>query len=268
MDETERQKRLAVTLTVFTEDEELMVFLTRDGDGLISYIEDKLGYAIVSQVAGKHIQANRPHYHICIIYEHMYSWVKTYKALNTKIRSLILPFIQERNMVQEWEHQIKSLKITTCYEGNQLKNGKKYNEDFIRYPLKEYTDDSQIPYQLCRFIHPEKLKILRHTANLQWIETLKRKETETKYKQEQNNKQVKMFQYVVQHLVSNGVQKFEDRDIASIHNLIKKTIIYIIRYLKQEQKNIRLYSIKDLAITILYFHDFIKAEDIVRLINI
>lgn len=276
---SETRQRVGITLTIFTEDEKYMEYITNPLNSLIDYIGKRLNYKTLNFITGKHIKSNRPHFHICINYQHLDENTKKYKILNQKIQHLIKEYaIIEQDVYNQLPIDpnsiLKAIKVSTIYEDEvKIKKGKtvKYDKHFIKYALKEYENIENINLELNKNnnLTIEEMEEYRDLANNQWKQIYKTQLSELEYQKKQKETRQRLFEYLALELKTSGFEKLENYNYHGLNNIIKFTILKIIIFKKQEnEKTIRLYSLKDIAITFLYYHEYITAKDIVGLINI
>ena len=118
--------KVIVTYTTFTEDSDVMEYITND---YIYQVAKQLNYKVIKATSGKHIDANRPHYHTHVCYD--CSGAKMYKTLNEKIGRLFMDLLYPSEDVGIKFKEIEK-KISFIYEGQQKKHKKNkytiYNE--------------------------------------------------------------------------------------------------------------------------------------------
>lgn len=107
--------KVLVTYTTFTEDRDVMEYITKD---YIYQVASKLNYNVIKATSGKHIDATRPHYHTHVCYD--CSGSKTYKTLNEKIGRLFADLVYPSENVGKQFKEIEK-KISFIYEGEQKK---------------------------------------------------------------------------------------------------------------------------------------------------
>ena len=125
--------KVIVTYTTFTEDSDVMEYITND---YIYQVAKQLNYKVIKATSGKHIDANRPHYHTHVCYD--CSGAKMYKTLNEKIGRLFMDLLYPSEDVGIKFKEIEK-KISFIYEGQQKKHKKKiilYDESSMSTVLR------------------------------------------------------------------------------------------------------------------------------------
>ena len=250
-------KKVLITFTLFTEDGDYMDWFVNT---YISQVAGYLKYELLKQTTGKHIDCNRPHFHVCCLYQT--NGAKIIKYLSEKI----LRF----NDIYYWhpdvatEHNRIDKKITFIYEGQQKKFKKKvklYDESGLQYPFKEYDNFGQIPVDLCSGFDELELEQMRKCANIEWLNLKRIQSQQLAQEIEKKNMEIKMNDYLKEKL-----QHIE----GDFRYLVKETITALLQFKKQEttSTSFRVMGLKDQAISYLYFNGKISEIEIIQYLDI
>ena len=251
--------KLNLTLTIFSIDKELITFMATE---YIKQLTKILGYKVLSQTAGKHIDASKEHYHIMYNIETQDG--KIYKGLNqTLIRNHIKLTYPTKYIADKFQQT--EMKISFIHQGEQKKYKntlRTYGETFMRYAFKEYTHFKQIEKELQYNISDEILESYRKQAHQEWLIVKEKRE-----QQSINEIQAKDDHLRLKEFLEKELKSYEDE---SPERLITKAMEGIWKYKTQmyrlgQIKTLRVSSVEDQAISYLVFNGYINTSDIVSL---
>lgn len=242
--------KVLITFTLFTED---LDYIQHYVNIIIVDYAKNLNYQIMKFTTGKHLDANRPHYHICVLMDT--NGNKKYKILNEKIKRTNI------TLYKNAPHPLPDEKISFMYEGEtQTYKGKakKYDETALQYPFKEYKTYSDIPIVWCYGFSGEELEMMRKCANIEW-NAKKRYENQQELKEKEKKTELEtMNEFIEKHLKETTTLGSE------IVVLLPETIKAILLYKKlNKSTSIRLSSLKDTAVSYLYYNNRITEQDII-----
>lgn len=249
MEQEKSNIRVAITYTIFTEDEDYVNWFSLD---YTVQVGKHLNYGLLKRTVGKHVDAARTHYHICCIYE-LLEGSKFYKVLNEKI----LRFNEIQNLPGNYNDVEK--KISFIYEGQQKKTKKgvkMYDESSLQYPFKEYEKDHEVFYHahLHTGFTDEELRTMRKCANIEWQNVLRKREQQEQMRINKQAAEEKEEAYIKENIKEiNGSYEF----------MLRETIKHILQYSKAHDQNIRTNTLKDKAINYLYKNNKITTDQII-----
>ena len=253
-------KDCMITLTIFSEDEGLITYMATK---YMYDICEMIGYKVKHITAGKHVEANRPHWHI--MYAVNVDKGKLYKTLNqTLIRKgeeLTFPTKHVADKFRDSE-----IKISFVYDGQEKKKGKKvivYGKSYMRYPFKEYNNFDRIELDLQHGFSDEELEVLRKQAHQEWLVVKEKQQREIAQQIAEKDEYLELGKYLDDALCvhKNSVSSVE---------LIRRCMVSIwafkkAQYSKGKCRSIRVGSVQDQAISWLVFNNYISEDEIVSM---
>lgn len=246
--------KLILTITTYTEDYDLMNYISND---YVDQIAKILKYNIIKATCGKHVDASRTHYHNMVCYD--ISGAKVYKTLNEKINRLFTDLTYPTEDLGRI-FQSTEKKISFIYEGEQKKFKKDirlYDESAMCYPFKEYKENKEIPYDLQRGYQCEELKEMRKIANVSWCDVLRKRAKQQAMDIEKKEQENNMTEFLK--------SKMEHKE-GDVNDLVKFVKHQIWKFKKEQYKkgaisSVRVGAIKDQAISFLVFEEYINIEE-------
>jgi len=244
----------------------------------------QLNYTLIKYVGGFHQEhCARPHYHVMCVADSndeenqkricpRTKKVKKYiyKDLGRTIHNLKESYscdaMKTHKQVLDRMMSIK-INISSIWEGETKKYKRatiRYDESVLGYPLKEYTQKTQINQKFCRGLHMEELEILRKVANIKW-QSVKREinrqlEQEIQDKDEYTNMKIS----VIDHLKEWDITSNTNYE-AKVGNAMTALWKYKIKQNKAGKcKSVRVASVQDQAISILAFEGYLQPNEIVQ----
>lgn len=252
--------KVIVTYTTFTEDSDVMEYITND---YIYQVAKQLNYKVIKATSGKHIDANRPHYHTHVCYD--CSGAKMYKTLNEKIGRLFMDLLYPSEDVGIKFKEIEK-KISFIYEGQQKKHKKKiilYDESSMCYCFKEYKKNSDIPFEYQTGYSIEEINEMRKIANIYWCEVLRKRNQQKQLDMDKKDEETNLRTYLGEQMIYKK---------GDVNDLVKHIKHSILKYRKKQYKkgtivSIRGSALKDQATSFLYFNDYITEEEYDEMYN-
>lgn len=250
--------KVLITTTAFTEDDYLIEYL---GTTWINTVATNLGYSIIKQTIGSHKDAARPHIHMMTAMD--VSGGRVYKALNDKINKMKISLFLFPSKQLSDDYVKLEKKISFIYEGEQKTHKKNiilYNESAMGYPFKEYTDNKSIAYSLQVGFTDMELHEMRKVANIGWLEVKRKQEKHNAEEMAKKENEKGMECYLKENIKPEQDTKA----------LIRQTMKYIWKWKKKAYKkgtcsSVRVASVKDNAISFLYFNGYITEDEIIDL---
>ena len=253
-------KKCMITLTIFSEDEELVTYMATK---YMYDISEMLGYKVCYITAGKHIEANRPHWHI--MYDVNVYKGKVYKTLNqTLIRKgeeLKFPHKDVADKFRDTE-----MKISFVYDGQEKKHKKKvivYGKSYMRYPFKEYNSFDKVPLSLQYGFKVEELEVLRKQAHQEWLIVKEKQQRAIAQEIAEKDEYLELGKFLDDNLMGH-------KNSSSSVELIRRCMVSIWAFKKAQHgkgrcKTIRVGSVQDQAISWLVFNNYISEDEIVSM---
>lgn len=250
--------KVLITTTAFTEDPQLIEYL---GTNWIKTISTYLGYTIIKQTLGGHAEANEKHIHIMTVMDT--NEAKIYKTLNKKITDIDIDKLSFPTKAVADDYIKLRKKISFIYEGEQKKHRKKiilYDESSMGYPFKEYTQNHRIQYYLQIGFTDTELHEMRKVANISWLDVKRKKNKHDAEEMAKKENEKNMTDYLKEHITPGYETK----------TLIRQTMKHIWIWKKQAHlkgacNSVRVASVKDWAISFLYFNNYITEDEIIDL---
>lgn len=232
--------KLLTNFTIFSEE-----LITKT---FIEIMSKELNIELIKMIKGVHRDAPRVHQHVMCIWEDP----KPIKFLNQKVSKI-------KNKYEEF----KDIDIRTAftYEDNKFRSNQKnkYDEDVLKYALKEYTDNLQMIDSVEYVGYTEsEIHDLRKEANKIWEQV---KEKKTKEKESKNNIG-EMYQYVDLQIIKDGWTY----SYPSFQEKKRKILKYILVFKKKSKDKIFTNQLKDLIINYLFSRDVITEYEIMECI--
>ena len=231
-----------------------------------------LGYKLIKATTGKHIVANRPHYHTMIVGEFEPNQVyevdtpfgkkkvmkkKVYKTLNKSISQII------KTLGYTYD-----VKVSFKYSNGIGKNDIEYDETALQYPFKEYTEFSKVPLSLQVGYSVEELKSMWKLAKTEWERKLARDRVKEQREKNENDKKLQFKEYLISKVGNDGTCSNALFRTESYEFKIKTVIRHSLIYYKENGIKFRFNSLKDEAINFLYHHNFLTEAEIINKIYI
>lgn len=245
------QERVAITFTLFSDSEFQLHSFVED---YLPQIAEQLSYKILSYTSGMHVQSPRAHFHVCSIFS-MEKNSKKYKVLNEKIRRICKSIFAASGDESALGYDIQ---ISYLYEHEtKIKHGKKirFDENFVQYAFKEYEKDEQINLAFQYGYTEEQLYAFRLAANQIWKNIMRQRQQEEDKKELEQKQEANLEVFLDENLEKYDSMEFRD--------LVRVTILHIVRFKKQEHQKIRHAALKDIAFNYLLFNNRIDEQDIV-----
>lgn len=252
-------KNCMITLTIFSEDPELITYMATH---YVCKMCKMLGYKVKNVSTGKHIEANRPHWHIMFNINTQKG--KVYKTLNqTLIRKHSELEFNRKELADKFRDT--EIKISFIYEGQEKKHKKKvfvYGKSYMRYVFKEYNTYDKIEEDLQYGFTKEELEVLRKQAYQEWLITKDKQQREIEQAIADKDEFIELTSYLESEL---SIYKAETTE-----QLIRRCMVSIWKFKKGKFKqgkikSIRVASVQDQAISWLVFNDYITEDEIVNM---
>lgn len=211
-----------------------------------------LKYRLVHVISGRHCKSNtgKVHWHINMIIETDEKDARKYKDFGSKFRRLKI------NVPKEYKELFpENYKIKYYYDSSPV-----YDESCMGYPLKEYSDFTEIPLKLQYGYTDDEIENLRQKAHKIWVK--KYTEYEAKQKEEQQ-----LQEYLDDNVYFDNF--VEINPLIKIRQVIRQILLYRkIQNRKGQIKSIQLTRLRDQATSYLYFKNLITEADILEELRI
>ena len=255
-----QNKDCMITLTIFSEDTDLITYMA------CQYMYDMcnmLGYRVNNVTTGKHIEANKPHWHI--MYNINIQEGKYYKTLNqTLIRRATELLFPSKKIADDFRDT--EMKISFIYDGESKSHKKRqivYGKSYMRYVFKEYNSIDKVDMKLQYGFSIEEIEVLRKQAHAEWIILKDKQQRAIEQEISDKDDHIEMKSYLQHrlHMYANSLRTDQ---------LIHRTMVELWNYKKMKHsqgkvKTIRVGSVQDQAISWLVFNNYITTDEIVSM---
>lgn len=258
-------KNCMITLTIFSEDPNLITYMAND---YMYRVCQKIGYKVNRITAGKHVEANRPHWHI--MYDVNVHKGKVYKTLNQTLIRNGESVMDDCRISSKKEvadvFRDTEIKISFVYDGQEKRKGKKvivYGKSYMRYPFKEYNSFDRIDLDLQHGFNDEELEVLRKQSHQEWLVVKEKQQREIAQQIAEKDEYLELGKYLDDAL---SVHK---NSVSSVE-LIRRCMVSIWAFKKAQHskgkcRSIRVGSVQDQAMSWLVFNNYISEDEIVSM---
>lgn len=248
-----------MNLTIFHTDYNFIEYIATEW---LKQIIKILGYKILKVTCGKHVDAEREHYHVFVKCDT--NGAKIYKDLQSKIHREGYNIDWDTKELAD-QFRETTYAVSVMYQGETKKIKKKivtYGEEAMRYPFKEYPSFDKVELELQSGFTEAQLKSLWEQASQDW-RNVKKKRNEVMLQQLHEKDEFERLNDYLENNLKNYLQS--DMEV-----LIHKTMVLIWDYKKtlynaKKCKTTRVGSVQDQAISYLVFNNYITTENIVNL---
>ncbi len=212
---------LIMNLTIFHTEPNFITYIATEW---LKQIIKILGYKILKVTCGKHVDAEREHYHVFVKCDT--NGAKIYKDLQSKIHREGYNIDWANKELADQFREV-SYAVSVMYKGETKKVKKKivtYGEEAMRYPFKEYPSFDKVELDLQSGFTEAELKSLWEQASQDW-RNVKKKRNEVMLQQLHEKDEFERLNDYLESNLKNYLQS--DMEV-----LIHKTMVLIWDYKK------------------------------------